>query len=90
MRAIIFIFGGRGGSRGWWISETLLNVTSLSVNVSTLGCDSLSKCKPWILAVRFPNPLTSPYVKSRYVCKKERWEVRDLFRVRLSLLITLS
>jgi hypothetical protein len=34
--------------------------TSHSVNVSNLGCDSLSTFKSWFSAIRFPNSILSP------------------------------
>jgi hypothetical protein len=38
-----------------WISRTLLHVTSCSVNIDSLGWDSVSTPNPWISAIWFPN-----------------------------------
>jgi hypothetical protein len=44
--------GSRSPQQG---SKTLLCVTSHSVNISSLGCDSLSTSKPWFSAIKFPS-----------------------------------
>jgi hypothetical protein len=47
--------------KGLQVSKTLQYVTSHFVNISGLGCNSLSLSQPWFSAVRFPNSLINPH-----------------------------